>query len=138
VSGRSFFDTNLLIYADDADAGAKGQRARALIQDALKTRTLVLSTQVLQEYFVVATRKLGLSASHARQRVELYASLDMVSVNAHLILEAIDRVRLHHLSFWDALIIGAASAAGCKRVFTEDLNAGQLIDGVTVENPFSD
>jgi len=90
---------------------------------------------VLQEYFVVATRKLGISAKDARRNVELLSVLEVVPVDVDRILGAVDLHRLHALSFRDALIIRCASAAGCIRVFSEDMNSGQVIDGVRVENP---
>ena len=96
-----------------------------------------MSTQVLQEFFVVATRKLGVEAPHARRKVELLAAMDVVRIDPTDVLAAIDLHRLHALSFWDALIVRCAQKAGCKRLLTEDLNPGQMFDGVRVENPFA-
>lgn len=96
-----------------------------------------MSTQVLQEYFVKATGKLRLPADEVRARVEQLAQLEVVLVRPDLILGAIDLHRLSRISFWDALIVRCASAAGCGRLLTEDLNHGQLIDGVRIENPFA-
>jgi len=136
VSERLFLDTNVLVYADDLDAGDKNRVARDLLGDAITTRTGVLSTQVLQEYFVVATRKLGVEAVHARRKVELLATMDVVQVDLAAILGAIDLRRLHTLSFWDALIVRCAAVAGCTRVVSEDLQHGRTIEGVRIENPF--
>ncbi len=97
----------------------------------------MLSTQVLQEYFHVATRKLGLSREAARGRVEAYAKLEVVLLRPPLILSAIDLHRLNKLQFWDALLVVAAASAGCDRLFTEDLHHGQVINGVKIENPFA-
>lgn len=96
----------------------------------------VVSTQVLQEYFVIATRKLGVEAAVARRKVELIGTADVVEVRMNLILGAVDLHRLHQLSFWDALILKCAAAAGCTRLLTEDLQHGQVIEGVRVEDPF--
>ena len=87
-------------------------------------------------YFSVATRRLGISPVAARRRVELLSVLDVVRIEVTTILAAIDLHRLHSLSFWDALIVRAASLAGCTRLLSEDLHPGSTIDGVRVENPF--
>jgi len=137
MRGRVFFDTNVLVYADDRGSGRKSSVAQALIADALRSNQGVVSTQVLQEFFVISTRKLGVPAEMARRKVELLARLDVVVVQIDLILGGIDLHRLHGLSFWDALIVRAASSAGCARLLTEDLQHGQVIDGVRVENPFA-
>jgi predicted nucleic acid-binding protein len=137
VSERTFVDTNVLVYADDKSAARKRERALALLGELIGDGSAVLSTQVLQEYFVIATRKLGVEADIARRKVEALARLDVVIIRPDLVLAAIDLHRLHAISFWDALVIRAAAAAGCSRVLTEDLNNGQVLDGVRVENPFS-
>jgi predicted nucleic acid-binding protein len=134
---RTFLDTNVLVYADDLDAGDKREIARALLGELVSGAAAVVSTQVLQEFYVVATRKLGVDPSVARRKVELLARLDVVRVDESLILEAIDVHRLHTLSFWDALVVKAAARAGCGRVLSEDLQHGRTIDGVRIENPFA-
>ena len=101
----------------------------------IKRQARVVSTQVLQEYFNTATAKLRLDAGLARAKVELVASIDLVQV-APLILAAIDLHRLHRLSFWDALILQAAAAAGCRELLSEDMQAGIRHGGVVVVNPF--
>jgi predicted nucleic acid-binding protein len=138
LADRVFVDTNVFAYADDADAPAKRKRAQAILSDLIPSGQAVISTQVLQEYFVTATRKLGLSAEQARERVEALSKIDVVVVRPELVLGAIDLHRLHGISFWGALVVKSASAAGCARVLTEDLNPGQTIDGVLVENPFQE
>jgi predicted nucleic acid-binding protein len=138
VSERTFFDTNMLVYADDRDAGQKSQIAQGLLGEAIRSQTAVLSTQVLQEYFVVSTRKLKVPPEVARQKVDLLSSLEVVQIDVSLILEAIDLGLLRHFSFWDALILSCARAAGCTRLLTEDLHHGQLVAGVRVVNPFQE
>lgn len=133
---RVFVDTNVFVYADDVDAGEKRDQARNLLGGVIPSGRAVVSTQVLQELFVVATRKLGLSPERARSRIEVLSRLPVVLVRPELVLGAIDLHRLHCISFWDALILRCASVSGCGRVWSEDLNHGQLIDGVRVENPF--
>jgi predicted nucleic acid-binding protein len=102
-----------------------------------ETRPRWFSTQVLQEFYVVATKKLGVDAADARRKVELLARLDVVRIDETLILEAIDLHRLHAPSFRDALVVKAASRSGCARILTEDLQHGRTIDGVRIENPFA-
>jgi predicted nucleic acid-binding protein len=132
---RTFFDTNILIYADDLAAGGKRERALAILEEHVRGGTAVVSTQVLQEFYVIATRKLGVSAAVARHKVELFGRLDLVEVDLELILGAIDVQRLHQLSFWDALIVHAAAVAGCSVLLSEDLQDGRVIDGLRISNP---
>jgi predicted nucleic acid-binding protein len=133
VKGRVFFDTNILIYADDADA--KRDRAQQVIEAALSNGNGVLSTQVLQEYFVVATRKLGLSAEIAQKKVEILATMTVIAIDVEHVVEAIKLHRLYGFSPWDCLILHYAKAAGCPRLLSEDLQPGRSIEGVTIENP---
>jgi predicted nucleic acid-binding protein len=114
---RRFLDTNVLVYADDLDAGDKRERAQTVLAGILAAGDGVLSTQVLQEFFSISTRKLGVDPTIARRKVELLAEMDLVRIDLDLILAAIDLSRLHSFSFWDALIV-------------------QVVDGVRIENPF--
>ncbi len=136
MSVRSFFDTNVLIYADDKEAPAKQQRAFDLVAEHRRARTGVVSLQVLQEYFVTVTRKLHVDAAVARRKVELLAEFDVATPEVVDILAAIDQHRLHRLSFWDALILRAAKQAGCGVLFSEDMQEAREIDGVRIVNPF--
>jgi predicted nucleic acid-binding protein len=133
---RVFLDTNVLLYADDQDAGDKQFRAQSLLVPLIASGAAVISTQVLQEFFVIATRKLGLASEHVRARMENLARLDVVLLRPEIILSAVDLHNRHQLSFWDALIVRAAAIAGCGKLLSEDLQHGQSIDGVLVENPF--
>lgn len=133
---RTFVDSNVFIYADD-DGDAKKQRVAALTIDKLIQRSeAIVSTQVLQEYFSGAIRKLRFSAEKARERVVAMSKLPVVQVDPEMVLAAIDIHRLRKVSIWDALIIRAAIAGGCTRLLTEDLNHSETFDGVKVENPF--
>jgi len=133
---RVFLDTNVLVYADDADAGAKRDVARGVISQHLRDGTGVISTQVLQEYFVVATRKLGIDPAVAQKKVNLFGAFEVVAIQVEMIDEAINLHRLESVSFWDALIITAAQAANCQKLMSEDLNSGQRIRGIEIHNPF--
>lgn len=136
MSERVFFDTNVLLYAEDDGDAVKRDRATELIDGALRSAAGVVSTQVLQEYFVNATRKLGLTAAQARGRIEAFAAFDVVVVKPDLIFGAIDLHRLQALSFWDALVVKCAAASACDVLLTEDLQDGQILDGVRIRNPF--
>src|SRR5262249_26834879 len=136
MSVRSFFDTNVLIYADDKSSPAKQRHALELLAMHRRDGTGVVSMQVLQEYFVTATRKLGVDARVARRKIELLAEFDVAAPDVSDILGAIDLHRLHGFSFWDSLILRSAKQSGCKVLFTEDLQTRE-IDGVRVVNPFA-
>ncbi len=138
MTARCFVDSNILIYADDHSASAKRDRARELIRELMSNGTGVLSLQVFQEYFAVATKKLKIPADGARQRIELLSRLDVVILAVEDILAAIDLHRLHGFSIWDALVIRAALNAGCRVLYSEDLQEGRRIDGLEIVNPFKD
>jgi predicted nucleic acid-binding protein len=137
MSDRSFFDTNILVYADDKAVPAKQRRAIELVAEHRRAGTGVLSLQVLQEYFVTVTRKLHVDAKIARRKVELLAEFDLVVPDLDDILAAIDLHRLHGFSFWDALVLRAAKEAACIVLFSEDLQPGRVADGVQIVNPFT-
>jgi predicted nucleic acid-binding protein len=136
MSVRSFFDTNVLIYADDKAAPAKQRKALDLVAEHRRARTGVVSLQVLQEYFVTVTKKLRVEAAIARRKVELLSEFDVASPEVADILAAIDLHRLHGFSFWDALILRAAKQSGCSVLFSEDMQDTREIDGVRIMNPF--
>jgi predicted nucleic acid-binding protein len=134
---RRFLDTNVLLYTDDGGDRRRAKRALAAVQDALGSGEGVVSTQVLQEYYSVTTRKLGTDPAVARRKLQLFATLDVVQVDTDLILAAVDLHRLHSLSFWDALVLSAAGRAGCEILLTEDLQAGRAISGLRIVDPFA-
>jgi predicted nucleic acid-binding protein len=136
MPARTFFDTNILIYADDQATPAKRRRALKLVAEHRLSRTGVVSLQVLQEYFVTVTRKLGVDAAIARRKVELIAEFDVASPDVLDILAAIDLHRLHGIRFWDALIVRSAKQSGCGVLLSEDMQNAREIDGVEIVNPF--
>jgi len=129
----TFVDTNVLAYAYDADSGDKGERAREVLADI---DGAVVSTQVVLELFAVLTRKLGLTRAAADEATESLMELEVVATDARLVREGLRISREHDISHWDAMIIAAAAASGCDVLLTEDLNDGQVIEGVRVVNPF--
>jgi len=137
MSVRSFFDTNVLLYADDKSSPVKQRRAQELIGQHRRDRTGVLSIQILQEYFAGVTRKLRVDAATARRQVELLAEFDVVVPDVPDVLAAIDLHRLHQFSFWDGLVLHSAQQAGCRILLTEDFQTGRTFDGVLIVNPFA-
>jgi predicted nucleic acid-binding protein len=137
VTRLSFFDTNILLYADDNYAPAKQTRAISLLTEHRRERSLVVSLQVLQEYFAVATRKMKLDPVIAQEKVEILAGCNVVRFAAHDIIAAIELHRLHQISFWDAMIVHAARIANATVLYTEDLVHGSSIAGIPVRNPFA-
>lgn len=136
MTERSFLDTNILVYADDRSEPSKQVIARQLIRSGFDSGKIVLSTQVLQEYFVSATKKLGLSAEKARRKVEIYGTQPIVRPDLELLLRAIDIHRWHQMSLWDSLVICAAQDGACKILYSEDMQDGQRFGSVKVVNPF--
>jgi predicted nucleic acid-binding protein len=136
MSARSFFDTNILLYADDESAPVKQRRSRDLVAEHRRDGTGVISLQVLQEYFVNVTRKLHVDPRIARRKVEILAEFDVVAPEVADILAAIDLHRLHGFSFWDALVLRSAQQSGCRVLLSEDFQEGRQVDGIQVVNPF--
>jgi predicted nucleic acid-binding protein len=134
----SFVDTNVLVYAEDRDAKHKHDVARDLVLGLWNDRQGVLSVQVLQEFYVTVTRKLkkSLRRTEALDIVREYLTWTVVENTGSLLVQAAELQQRSQLSFWDAMVVQAAIQAGCDRLYSEDLNAGQRFDSVTVVNPF--
>lgn len=134
---RAFVDTNILVYAHDGAAGEKHARAKALVTRLWEERRGVLSTQVLQEFYVNIRSKAAapVSATEAKQWLVDYLNWEVVINDGNAVIEAIDLEERYEISFWDALILQAASSAGAAVVYSEDLNHGQEYAGVRVQNP---
>ena len=137
TAGKVFLDTNVLVYAQDQDAPKKRKRSRELIADVVASSVGVISTQVLQEFYVTATRTMGVAPLAAKTVVQSFKIFEVVQISPDLIEPAIDPSLLSQLSFWDALIVTASVASECTTIYSEDLNAGRVIDGVRIVNPFA-
>jgi predicted nucleic acid-binding protein len=137
MNGLAFFDTNVLVYADDTSSPEKQDRSIALFAEHLRRGTAVVSLQVLQEYFAAVTRKLGVAPEMAQRKVEILARGRVVRFEASDVIAAIELHRLTQISFWDALIVHAARSAGVAVLYTEDLQPGAVLGGVRVVNPFA-
>ena len=133
-----FVDTNVWVYAIDVADPAKRQRALEATAPA-QGRDLVISTQVLTEFYAVVTRKLAMpvSVDDAEAMVRQLAVLPVVTIDSSLVVSAIAGSRQWQISIWDAMILRAAAVAGCRRVLSEDLADGTTYGSVVVENPFA-
>jgi predicted nucleic acid-binding protein len=135
---RVFIDTNVLTYLFDAREPRKQKQAEQLLLE--ESREVFVSTQVLQELYVALTkgREPITTQALAERAVRETAGYSIVQIDTPLVLSAIEAARTHKLSFWDALIVRAAAHADCGSLLSEDLNDGQVIDGVRVQNPFAE
>jgi predicted nucleic acid-binding protein len=138
MTEKVFVDSNILVYAHDADAGDKQRIAANVIAEILDARSGVLSIQVLQEFYSTVTRKLRSAVTRdiARDLLRGYSAWAIQPLTAEDIVAASLLEQLHQLSFWDALIVQAALLAGARKLLSEDLQHGQFISGIRVENPF--
>lgn len=137
--GWRFVDTNVLVYAHDISAGEKHARAKALVDDLWNTGCGCLSLQVLQEFYVVVVQKV---TRPLKPEVASRIIYDLSQWRLHVpevgdFLDAIDIHQRNKISFWDALIICSAKKLGCSVILTEDLNDGQVYEGVVAKNPFA-
>jgi predicted nucleic acid-binding protein len=135
---RSFFDTNVLVYLFDRDAPDKQETTRTLFESEAQSGRLIISTQVLQEWYVTVTRKLAepLPAKDAEQTLRHFATFPVVRIDTGHIIGAVNRCQVLGFSFWDALIIETALSGGSSILYTEDMQHGQVIDGLTIINPY--
>ena len=137
MSVKTFVDTNVLVYAHDVDDVSKHDLAREALRELWNDGTGVLSPQVLQEFYVNVTRKtaMRLAKDAARLVVNTYAiwCVDVTSADVAAAFRIEDEAEI---GFWDALMIASAAKAGAARILSEDLNAGQTVTGVLIENPF--
>jgi predicted nucleic acid-binding protein len=132
---KIFIDTNILVYCMDSFDLAKRDRCRMLLKTLTNDLRGVISTQVMQEFYVAATKKLGADALLVKDILHSFERFETVIITPSLIKEAIDCSIINRLSFWDALIFVAAESAHCEKLWSEDLNDGQIIRGVGVDNP---
>jgi predicted nucleic acid-binding protein len=137
--GSTFIDTNVLVYAHDRSETRKQPVAQALLDALWRDRTGVVSSQVLQEFYVVVTRKFDppMRQAAAREIVALYGEWPVVRPDLALMVAASKLEERHAFSFWDALVVEAARRGGATRLLTEDLQAGRRIGEIRIENPFA-
>jgi predicted nucleic acid-binding protein len=140
MSGNFFLDTNIFVYTFDATASAKSRRAQQLIREALATRRGLISYQVVQEFFNVALKRFvqPMSVAEAEQYLAtVFRPLLAVHSSPALYLEALRLSGKHGISWYDALIVAAASASQCEILYSEDLQHGRKVEGLRIQNPFA-
>ena len=138
MDGKIFVDTNILIYAHDKDAGGKHFLARNIITDLWENKNGILSTQVLQEFYVNVTKKIQkpLSKNEAREIIQQYFTWEVVLINNEMILQASRIEEKQKISFWDALIVVAGNQVNASFLLSEDFNHAQRFGNLLVQNPF--
>ena len=138
MSDRIFVDTNILVYAHDLSAGDRYAKAVAVIEGLWEAETGVISTQVLQEFYITATRKIRnpLKPGEAREIIRNYLAWPVQINDPETTIRASEIEEKNSLSYWDALIVAAAFRLQAQKIITEDLNHGQIIEGILIVNPF--
>ncbi|TAJ93829.1 MAG: PIN domain-containing protein [Gammaproteobacteria bacterium] len=134
----AFIDTNILLYAHDRNAGDKQTKAAQLLTRLWENRSGILSTQVLQEFLVNATRKLPtpIALPKARDIVRTYGLWVTRETQVSDVLRATELMEIAGFNFWDSLILACAEAAGAEVLYSEDMQHGQQVAGLTIRNPF--
>ena len=133
--GKVFFDTNVLLYMYGGDA-EKRSRAKELFKAYALRGHMLLSTQVVQEFYAAGSRKLGMPRRELHQAVAALLDSPLIVVGPSQIMLALQLEEQYQISFWDSLILAAAESGGAGVLYTEDLNDGQQYGSVMVRNPF--
>jgi len=133
---KIFIDTNILVYTLDQKNIEKRDMARKTVKKVVESHQPVISTQVIKEFYVVASSKLKADPIVVKNIIHNFHNMEIVNNDLDLIEQAIDISILSQLSFWDSLIIAAAEKANCEYVLSEDLNSGQTYRGIKLLNPF--
>ena len=137
MSGRCFFDTNILVYMQDDSEPKKQEKARRLFTSCVESASAVISTQCMQEFFNITANKMGQDKASIKQIIHNFSqNVPTVQITPTLIENAIDISIKTGFSFWDSLILSAAVSSGCDTLYPEDLNDGQIVEVVTIKNPF--
>lgn len=133
---KIFIDTNIFVYSLDNKDKEKKKKAREILKKTIDSYQAVISTQVIKEFYVVATKKLNIDPIIVKNIIHNFHNMETVNNDLEIIEQAIDISVISQLSFWDSLIIAAAERANCEYILSEDLNAGQIYRGVELINPF--
>ena len=138
MNDKVFFDSNILVYANDSGEPAKQEKSKKLILDSIQKENAVISVQVLSEFFVTVTKKIQtrLTVPEAEKQLQLLSIMDVRELDFDLVMLAVNIHKTKRLSYWDSLIIASAESAGCTVLYSEDMNSGQTINGVTILNPY--
>jgi predicted nucleic acid-binding protein len=133
----AFIDTNIVVYADDAAYPKKQKISAKLIADLYKKGDAVISAQVMQEYYNAAVNKLRIDPAFAVERLRFLSKFEVVSATPQIVIAATDLHRLRNLSFWDSMNLQAAITSGCDTLYSEDMQDGEIVNGVKIVNPFT-
>jgi predicted nucleic acid-binding protein len=137
IVAKIFIDTNIFVYTLDKYDKNKQKTARKLIKTIVENEIAVISTQILQEFYTICTKKLHLEPFKIKGYVHNYSeNLEVVQNSSDIIERGIDISIISQISFWDALLVAAAEYSKCLEIITEDLNDGQIINGIRIRNPF--
>ena len=137
MNDRAFLDTNILVYAYDTHEPEKQMMAQAILAEGIKKENLVLSVQVLGEFFNVVTRhiKSPMSPDEAQDVIKTISLLPVQDIDLNMVNRAIDTHRIYQISYWDSLIVAAAERMDCTTILSEDLNDGQMYHDILIRNP---
>ena len=135
---RIFIDTNVLVYAFDISAGIKHKKAKEIVENCWRLENGVISSQVLEEFFVCLTKKIPAPVDSiiVEQIIRDFLKWRTVAIDGDMILEAINIHIKHKFSFWDSLIIASAVSGRANMIFSKDLSDSQTIEGIVIKNPF--
>jgi len=136
MKGKIFLDSNILVYLFSTTEVVKSEQINTIIQTYSDKNQLVWSTQVIQEFYAVMSRKYNVPSLQIKKIIDTFSHLECVVNDVAIIKNAIDIQVINQLSFWDSLIISSAKTSKCTYLLSEDLNAGQRIEGIQVVNPF--
>jgi len=137
MKGRYFLDTNFFVYLYSKDEVKKREKCYRIFQEFDQKSHVVISTQVIKEFAAVMIGKIKMDPLKVKSIIENLSEFEVIDTNVTLIKEAIDIQILNQLSFWDSLVISAAKSANCSVILTENMNDGQVIDGVRIQSPFT-
>lgn len=137
MKDRIFVDTNILVYAHDLSAGNRHAKASSVVESLWEARTGVISTQVLQEFYVTVICKIKnpLKPAETREIIRNYLAWPVQINDPEMTIRASEIEEKNGISFWDALIVAAALRLQAEKIISEDLNHGQIIEGILIENP---
>lgn len=136
--GSYFLDTNILVYANDGTDASKQAAAIRLITDGIRNGKAVISTQVLSEFWVTVTQKIQvtLDPEEAEKELDRFKAMRIIGIEYDTVRAAIHLQKRFRLSYWDSLIVSAATIAGCLCIYSEDFKVGQSYDRLSIVNPF--
>ncbi len=136
MKGKYFIDTNFFVYLFNMADKEKWDKCHKILNQADKNVHFVISTQVLNEFISVMLNKFKIHPLVLKSIVDDMCEYEVVETNINVIRKAIDVKALNQLSYWDSLIVSAAKSSKCSVVLSEDMNHGQIIEGVKIQNPF--